>query len=499
MTARFAGSRTLDERRRRWLATQEQDKASQAAAEKSPPSKAVDLKPKSVNLRHFPIRKVISPKAWKITLTGLAVALCGVMIVGIEFLSWMPSDSLGPGWQRVVSGHEIRLAHLFHAGLLMMSGQLALFIWWARSQSLRDFEGQFRIWVWAALSLVFAGWGLIGQWHWAFGDTICWLWSAQFPQRQIVCWMLPACIVAGILWKKLSTDMRECKWSFALMGLGLLMGLGACVFRLGIDRTLWPVSTKQLAGAALQMGTCVAIFVSLLVHARHVIHVSAEPPKYRLGLGARIVQWAKVSFQKLPKPKLKLSALWRRKPKTQSEKPAKIPRCTQKPTAPVTNTKVSKPENPETKSAETSAPKAPVIPKAAPPEFKSVETKVDKPVPTAKSQPESTKATKPAEATLPPKPAMAPKPVESKAAKTETKPVEPKTQVLPPTKPAAAKSPPLPPASSVEPDSESDLDDEGDEAQYRIDQPLDPGQLKGLSKKERRKLRKQHRDSQRNS
>lgn len=498
MTARFAGSRTLDERRRRYLATNERESLAPSAVEHSPSSKDADALPKMVDLRHFPLRKVISPKAWKITLLGLSVALLGVLIVGLEFWDWVPSDSLGPGWKRLVKGEGVGPRPLFQAGLLMASGQLALIIWWGRSRSLRDFEGHYRIWLWAALALLFAGWGLIGKWHWAFSETLCWLWPARFPQREVVCWLFPACLLAGVLWKKLSTDMRECKWSYGLMVLGLVLGMGACVFRLGIDRTGWPKDMKQLATASLQMASCVAIFVGLLVHARFVIHVSAEPPKLRQSAMGRILHRIAVFVQKLPKPRLKMPALWKRTAKAPSDNSAKTPKRPRK--QPAADAKTSKPEHSQTKATEThaskSAPKSPTAQAPSPPEAKPGETKIDQKATVAPPKPEVPKQVKPV-VPSPPKPVPAAKTEPPKPVKAENNPTAKTAPAAPPAKPAT-----IPPVQKPMPvpenDEDDDLEDEAGETQYRVDRPLDPGQLKGLSKKERRKLRKQHRDAQRN-
>lgn len=507
MTARFAGSRTLGERRRRYLATNDRDGSVQPPNVAAPPIKA-DAERPNINLRHFPLRKVISPKAWKVTLTGLSIALVGILIVGLESGGWVSPDVFGPGWQRMIEGQPTRLSHLFHAGLLMASGQLALVIWWARSQSLRDFEGQYRIWIWTALALFIAGWGRLAQWHWVFSDTICWLWPARFPKREVICWMFPACLVAGLLWKKLCADMRECKGSYALMGIGLAMGLSACVFRLEFDRTGWTGDMKQLAIAGFQTAGCVGIFVSLLVHARFVIHISAEAPETRPTYLGRVVQWIKLLLHKLPKPRLKLSVLWQRKPNAPADKPVKTPKRPRKSSPPATDAKTSKVEQPEEVVMKSAPPKTgetvsdsvvTTSPKVKPPE-----PKIDVPTPpTEASKPVKPAAISPSKPnpvvkTEPPKPAPIAKTEPPKPVKAEPLPMGKATQPSPPAKPATPPKAPEP-IPLPESDDDSDQDEEGDETQYRVDRPIESGQLKGLSKKERRKLRKQHRDSQRDS
>ncbi len=462
MTARFAGSRTLDERRRRRLATNESDRIPAASAENPPQNSPAETNPRKARLGQFPIRKVISPKAWKIALAGVLAGLMGLMILAAGATSTPDPAMMGPGWQRLMDANGGSLARLYRAGLLMMSGQLAFLIWWGRSRSLRDFEGQYRIWLWAAATMMFAGWGLLGNWHWAFSETVCRLWSARFPQREVVCWLFPSALVAGLIWRKLHADMRECKSSFLLLWLAAMACLAAGIFRLGIDRTGWPSSTKQLAGAGLQMLACVSLFASLLAHARYVIHISAEPPQPRHTVWARLFSGIRFAFQKLPKPRL--SALIKKrkaKPKTQSAKSAKQKAQAATPDASATDQTSVKATTKTT--AKKPAPRKPAKPPEPKPEIKPVLT--EKP-----------------QATDPPA-----NPVPGNA-----KPKFPAAEAKP--TPPATENKAVPPAPKTPEPAQKEA---SSEPQLRLDDPLDPNELKGLSKKERRRLRKQHKDSQR--
>ncbi len=458
MTARFAGSRTLDERRRRRLASNESERSPGSASGKSSPSEPDEPAEAEVKITHFPLRKVISPKGWKISLVGALVFLAGAGILAAS-LSTADSRTLGPGWTRLVHPHGGALARMFHAAVLLFSGQTALLIWWARSQSLRDFGGRYHLWLWSAVGSMLAAGSLAGDWHWAWSDTICWLWSARFPQRDVLCWMVPGLILAGILWRKLRADMRDSTASSLLLWLSAAACLGACLFRLGIDRTGWDDPARQFSGACLQMLTCTALFVSFLVHARFVIHISAEPPIYRPSLWARCFQGIKTLIGRLPRPKLKTPVLWKRK------------------TDPTSNAASGQAkQNGGNQPAKKRSEKSPANPKA--------------------------------------KPAAAPATNEAKVQtpKTAAEPQEPAKEsetAKQPAKPQASKSAPPPaetkPASRPEPTSAQPTTAEenpatapgGKTPELRVDQPLDPDVLKGLSKKERRRLRKQHRDAQR--
>jgi len=209
MTARFAGSRTLDERRRRWLASNESEQAADSKTAKPQPTSAENPAPVELRITQFPIRKVISPKGWKIAGVGLLVLLCGAAIVALGAEAVQIPSWLKPGWTRLVGAGGGKLARLFHAGLLMASGQLALLIWWGRTQSLRDFDGRYYVWLWSGLTAQLAGWALLGEWHWVWSDLLCTLWSARFPMREVVCWMAPVLGPVSSDWKWTAADCRR--------------------------------------------------------------------------------------------------------------------------------------------------------------------------------------------------------------------------------------------------------------------------------------------------
>ena len=74
----FAGSRSLDERRRRRLATGAETVALETVAEPAPRRAApAKVKQKRRSPSHFPLRKVISARYWKLAAIVLCAALAG--------------------------------------------------------------------------------------------------------------------------------------------------------------------------------------------------------------------------------------------------------------------------------------------------------------------------------------------------------------------------------------------------------------------------------------
>lgn len=515
MTARFAGSRTLDERRRRWLASNENEQVAGSKTGKPQRTSAENPAPVELWITQFPIRKVISPKGWKIAGVGVLVLLCGAAIVALGADTVQIADWLKPGWTRLVGPGGGKLARLFHAGLLMASGQLALLIWWGRTQSLRDFDGRYYVWLWSGLTAQLAGWALLGDWHWVWSDILCTLWSARFPMREVVCWMAPGVFIAGVLWRMLRADMRDCRCSSVLLWLGAFACLGACLFRLEVDRTGLPVSVKDLVYNSLLMLTCVSVFVSFLVHARFVLHVSAEPPEKRPSLSAKAIAGGMAVLRKLPKPRLKWpfpqgdgSKKPKTKPKKKADKKSQSSRQKTKATSPTEGTNAKTSEADKSKN-ETNSPEKPAK-KTSGRKPKKTET-------SAKATKKAAQTSKPApQADEPEQPKSAPsadkkaqsrsagekeanpsaKPASSTSAKPKSAASSQKTESAKPTE--------NPPKSEPKNAKQNDSKQTGEkpkssasEPQLRADEPLDPEMLKGLSKKERRRLRKQHREAQR--
>lgn len=462
MTARFAGSRSLDERRRRWLAANEMEQAAGSAnVGASKPKTEEELPPAEAQLTQFPLRKIISAKGWKIACVALWTFLLGAGILAlgsgeVPIPAWMQ-----PARSRLYESSRVKLPRLFQSGLLIAGGQLALLIYWARGRSLRDFEGRYRVWLWSAFGAMFAGLSLLGDWHWALSDTVCALWSAKFPMREVVCWMLPSGLVAGILWRQLRVDMRDCRWSTAFFWLTGFALAGACIFRLEIDRTGWPMELRRLAGDSLQMLAAVSLFVSFLVHARFVLHISPEPPQLRPSLWAKLLAGVLAILRKLPKPKLKLAFLWKRRTKKPSKKPNKK-----------TKTSTESAPSPSTEKTEDSA--------------KKDETPARKSKKTKRQQ----RATEPAPKRKAEEPKPEAPPPEAKV-RDDAKRAEPKPQLQTAAKQSETQTP-----AKAEKKESAPTEPQASESKLRVD-PLDPEMLKGLSKKERRRLRKEHREAQR--
>jgi hypothetical protein len=300
----FAGSDRADERRRRRLAveaegsesTEPRDSGLGDSLERffaATGKEAVGLSP-----RDCPITNVIATQAWKHWVAGalgLIVAL-GLLFAGYTHPQW--AGNLGPGIPRLLKISSSPVFAWANSLILFASAQTALLILWARSRSLRDFDGRYRIWAWAAATWLLLSFSSATQAHQAWSETILHHFPWRAPGAALWCWLVPASIWGWGLALRLEQDMREDPlgyWVFlAACGWHL-----ACVGLLG-QREFWPQNLNpglnQLSLAACQLVGAMTLLLSMSLHARHVLYFSAEPPPgKRRGSNSKSVESAPAS------------------------------------------------------------------------------------------------------------------------------------------------------------------------------------------------------------
>lgn len=290
MTQSFAGSRSLDERRRRRLATESGEPGSAETTATSQPRRRRARRGKGAEssrrrrASHFPLRKLISARFWKIWGVGICVIGAGAAVLAGTWAATERPELLGPGFARYFEPSSTRAVSYFNTFLLISSAQLAFLIWWVRSRSLQDFSGKYRIWAWAGLGGFAAAASLSTGAHLAWSETVGWLWNIDFPNKQIWFWMAPALLWGLITLQFLRGEMRECRWSLSLLWLSTLSFGAIAAWQFGElpERVaaLLPAS-RAFVETSLMTFACCTLFQSMLLHARHVIYTSVEPPAPR--------------------------------------------------------------------------------------------------------------------------------------------------------------------------------------------------------------------------
>jgi hypothetical protein len=283
MTARFAGSRFLDERRRRRLAAENGDMDPQPSVSLSLPSSPTKSTsaasapgPQEV-VGGLPLRKLISPRLWKhgvVSLLWLYIG-CGIIWCGqqLEFghLAW------GSNWDHLLNLTSGSASRWYGALTLLFAGQLALLIGWVRSQSPRDFGGKYKVWTWTALVWFLFSLCLATQLHWALSGLVFQMWDFPVWHREVVGWLLPGYVMTLQLLWVLHRDMLNYRPSLVLLGVACLFAFLSGLTSLGL------IETGSTMGAPLfAVGFQWSVLVSMMLHARYVVYECCDPPRLRV-------------------------------------------------------------------------------------------------------------------------------------------------------------------------------------------------------------------------
>lgn len=189
--------------------------------------------------------------------------------------------------------------------LLGLSAQLATLISWYRARCMLDFAGRYRVWPWAVGFCAITAFCLATGTHRAVGEMVSD--AVQIPWRgQTVAWLLPACVVSLPLALFLDRDTRKNPSSvWTLRVSESLWLLEACleIYRPELQTQVWYPSAYLL----VPLFASAALFVGMWQHARVVAYVCPDPPvldeQSAWSLGLSVCRWLG-----------RRMVLWKRKP-----------------------------------------------------------------------------------------------------------------------------------------------------------------------------------------
>jgi hypothetical protein len=288
MNSDFAGSSSHDDRRRRRLLSE------QVISEESSGVVFLSNRIESSRNHRYPVKRIVHYRAWKIWLLAVSLLLCGAALL---YASWADQQhDLGSGFSFVFDANTGRIFPVAAAGILFLCGQLSWLIGWARSRSLTDYSGRFRVWRYIGLSFFLASISVLIGADRVLNDSLAFA-NVQLPWNSPeLNWIIPAGgIVMILLWfgdreMKVSKLGRTHLWLAA----GLLAG--------GLGLPLVPtLSIPALVVRGMILGGLIGLLTSLLWFARHVFYLSAEPAarENRPGvLGRLLAAWQRRASRK---------------------------------------------------------------------------------------------------------------------------------------------------------------------------------------------------------
>jgi hypothetical protein len=297
MSIRFAGSRCVDERRRRRLA---QEAEPESSPERRPAPRARTAHRKVAETESparrssSPVESLLRPQLWfYVLLAVLAAGLsAGAIRLGWHVDTFHPSLSPSLGLEGGLLGRALVACHF------LLGAQLGYVILWYRARSRKDFRGQYMLWRWVEPAWLLLAVASAIDGRFLIQELVLPRVSERIWHIETLCWMAPAAILVLTATRFLLYDMREDRLG---VGFVVVSGLGAafaaltvlCDPLMKVDPGLLHV-LQQTGIHAWSLGA----LLSMLFHARYVIHVTNEAPRPTPG---RIVALLRGLVPKLPR------------------------------------------------------------------------------------------------------------------------------------------------------------------------------------------------------
>lgn len=268
----FAGSRRLDDRRRRRIASEPAPKPKSKTRRIDAAHTGTSDQPRLTVEHGSPILTWLPRASWPMLVATLLSAICASTLLG----SSIALDG-HPVWGPVVGVCSGNALTTLSAIAMFASGQVCFVIYWYRKRSRRDFAGCYRRWLTAALtsfaSAIAIGTGV----HSVLGRIV----QQQLPpvgwNTPEVCWTVPVGVLAAFLGPALAREIRSVGTGLVLFVAGLIAV--ATILTLDVVANVALSTTNQLAASRiLSFVAAWCFFHAFWWHARHVCRVSNEPP-----------------------------------------------------------------------------------------------------------------------------------------------------------------------------------------------------------------------------
>lgn len=382
-----------------------------------------------------PIESIVRPQVW-VTLLFVVFEL-GITGGAVYLGEWVVRNS-----PAALSsfGPDGLLLRLLPATYLLIAAQLAAAIHWYRARSRKDFHGRYRVWHFVVPSLLAIAFCRGTDAHLVFAGWAEARWRLAGEHAETLFWMVPTGTILLAMIRLLQTEMRGTGGAAPSLWIALAAAVTNAALVLKAPIRLDP-EVLGIIGRSSAVLWPLGLLLALQLYARRVIYVSNEPSALPASRAGDAQQTARNWLN-----------WWRPRQKSDRERPATAKRA-------------SDIDAKAAKSKSAAAPGAPI----ADADIDDLRTSATKPV-----QEEFTREAVPAR----PVPAAVAAPV-------MRAPMPASAATSPATKPMSASPAPLAESSDDEEDEDHE-DMSGD--RYR-----------GLSKKERKKLRRLHERERRES
>ncbi len=254
----------------------EQDGSASAAAQQEREASPPEETPQPDLWLWLP--QVVPQALWKCWAIGIASAVGFLGLLSAWHFAEqasaagsVPGDLLAPFLNRLLLGSG--------AVAWLIAGQLCCLAWWVRSRSRVDYGGRFYAWGWTAAGFFTASLLCLTDAHRLIASLVSWSVAGSVADSagMTALWLLPLLVAGLVLWANLGAEFRNDFASRVLHSVGALCALTLIGLELWNARTGnaedWEFVSRLLL-ASLQW----CHLMSVWLHVRHVVHVSADPP-----------------------------------------------------------------------------------------------------------------------------------------------------------------------------------------------------------------------------
>jgi len=196
------------------------------------------------------------------------------MVVGLEILyAWMPELSARTTDGRVAAldlDGEGSLAVWFSSFVLLLAAAMALVVYSVRRHRQDDYQGYYRIWLWAAACWMLMSIDETSSLHEGFKEMMVWVTGARVFGDGSIWWVAAYGFLLGAVGSRLLLDMRECRLSASALVTAAGCYVLAVVAQLG-----WILPESGARGVMLEEGAemigNLMLLLAMGLHARYVI------------------------------------------------------------------------------------------------------------------------------------------------------------------------------------------------------------------------------------
>ncbi len=278
MGVKFAGSRSIDERRRRRLAG-ESDNPSPSAAPAAHKTRFWKTQRAGEEVEQSPVSPLASmlpPSRWRIWILCTAVPLVGLLLVLLSQQRYLISD------QRLQVVFDLEQGHLwrFVRGVLFLGAAgLCWLISWFRSASDRDFEGCYKSWYFSSWIFLLFGFVAGCDGHLLFAQIVGDYTQLQQPLLGTLFWAVPMAALMIEPMRCFTLEMWHCRRSclmLALCSVSVLTYLEMVIPASNEPEIFTAESSRMIAMGASVLAPAF-LFSALLSQMYYVMYVSSDP------------------------------------------------------------------------------------------------------------------------------------------------------------------------------------------------------------------------------